>query len=154
MKKLLLIVSLAYLTLGMQAQPPADTIPTYPSGATYTHSSGTSTITDNYSSSTQYYNVIQCTGGTLTMNGCTITKTGDATVSTLVNNGTINRNGYTLTVSGTTSGSGVINETTGIETIRHNQSLSGRTAYTVGGRLASAGTKGIVIQDGKKVVIK
>ena len=24
-----------------------------------------------------YYNVIQCTGGTLTMNGCTITKTGD-----------------------------------------------------------------------------
>ena len=439
MKKLLLIVSLAYLTLGMQAQPPADTTPTYPSGATYTHSSGTSTITDNYSSSTQYYNVIQCTGGTLTMNGCTITKTGDgsggdnssfygnnssiyagaasstnyqsttaasgakivinnvtvngsaqganaviatngatveidgitivnnnsvsrglhatyggiitasnvdittneatsstiatdrgggtvtvnggtatangsksaviystgtmsatsltgtsakgeiaviegdnsismtnctmtsgssergllmmqsgsgdasgvnpvmtitggsltttdtsapllevatcvtatctlsgvtvnagsgilmyvmadsqwstsgavgnlilddgeysgivkydtgytanvtvnsgavwnltgdATVSTLVNNGTINRNGYTLTVSGTTSGSGVINETTGIETIRHNQSLSGRTAYTVGGRLASAGTKGLVIQDGKKVVIK
>ena len=318
MKKLLLIVSLAYLTLGMQAQPPADTTPTYPSGATYTHSSGTSTITDNYSSSTQYYNVIQCTGGTLTMNGCTITKTGDgsggdnssfygnnssiyagaasstnyqsktaasgakivinnvtvngsaqganaviatngasgdasgvnpvmtitggsltttdtsapllevatcvtatctlsgvtvnagsgilmyvmadsqwstsgavgnlilddgeysgivkydtgytanvtvnsgavwnltgdATVSTLVNNGTINRNGYTLTVSGTTSGSGVINETTGIETIRHNQSLSGRTAYTVGGRLASADTKGIVIQDGKKVVIK
>jgi len=439
MKKLLLIVSLAYLTLGMQAQPPADTTPTCPSGATYTHSSGTSTITDNYSSSTQYYNVIQCTGGTLTMNGCTITKTGDgsggdnssfygnnssiyagaasstnyqsetaasgakivinnvtvngsaqganaviatngatveidgitivnnnsvsrglhatyggiitasnvdittneatsstiatdrgggtvtvnggtatangsksaviystgtmsatsltgtsakgeiaviegdnsismtnctmtsgssergllmmqsgsgdasgvypvmtitggsltttdtsapllevatcviatctlsgvtvnagsgilmyvmadsqwstsgaegnlilddgeysgivkydtgytanvtvnsgavwnltgdATVSTLVNNGTINRNGYTLTVSGTTSGSGVINETTGIETIRHNQTLSGRTTYTVGGRLASAGTKGIVIQDGKKVVIK
>lgn len=439
MKKLLLIVSLAYLTLGMQAQPPADTTPTYPSGATYTHSSGTSTITDNYSSSTQYYNVIQCTGGTLTMNGCTITKTGDgsggdnssfygnnssiyagaasstnyqsktaasgakivinnvtvngsaqganaviatngatveidgitivnnnsvsrglhatyggiitasnvnittneatsstiatdrgggtvtvnggtatangsksaviystgtmsatsltgtsakgeiaviegdnsismtnckmtsgssergllmmqsgsgdasgvypvmtitggsltttdtsapllevatcviatctlsgvtvnagsgilmyvmadsqwstsgaegnlilddgeysgivkydtgytanvtvnsgavwnltgdATVSTLVNNGTINRNGYTLTVSGTTSGSGVINETTGIETIRHDQTLSGRTTYTVGGRLASAGTKGIVIQDGKKVVIK
>ena len=41
------------------------------------HSSGTATITDDYSSSTQYYNVIQCTGGTLTMNGCTITKTGD-----------------------------------------------------------------------------
>ena len=77
MKKTLLIVAFAAITLGMQAQPPADTTPTYPSGATYTHSSGTATITDNYSSSTQYYNVIQCTGGTLTMNGCTITKTGD-----------------------------------------------------------------------------
>ena len=63
--------------IGMNAQPPADSTPTYPQGATYTHSSGTATITDDYSSSTQYYNVIQCTGGTLTMNGCTITKTGD-----------------------------------------------------------------------------
>ena len=63
--------------IGMNAQPPADSTPTYPKGATYTHTSGTATITDNYSSSTQYYNVIQCTGGTLTMNGCTITKTGD-----------------------------------------------------------------------------
>ena len=63
--------------IGMNAQPPADSTPTYPQGATYTHSSGTATITDSYSSSTQYYNVIQCTGGTLTMNGCTITKTGD-----------------------------------------------------------------------------
>ncbi len=63
--------------MNMQAQPPADSTPTYPKGATYTHTSGTATITDNYSSSTQYYNVIQCTGGTLTINGCTITKTGD-----------------------------------------------------------------------------
>jgi len=63
--------------LNIQAQPPADSTPTYPQGATYTHSSGTATIIDSYSSSTQYYNVIQCTGGTLTMNGCTITKTGD-----------------------------------------------------------------------------
>ena len=63
--------------IGMNAQPPADSTPTYPQGATYTHSSGTATITSDYSSSTQYYNVIQCTGGTLTMNGCTITKTGD-----------------------------------------------------------------------------
>ena len=50
---------------------------TYPQGATYTHSSGTATISDSYSSSTQYYNVIQCTDGTLTMNDCAITKTGD-----------------------------------------------------------------------------
>lgn len=53
------------------------TTATCPQGATYTHSSGTTTISDSYSSSTQYYNVIQCTGGTLTMSDCTITKTGD-----------------------------------------------------------------------------
>lgn len=77
MKKILLFVAVAMTALNMQAQPPADTTPTYPQGATYTHSSGTATITSDYSSSTQYYNVIQCTGGTLTMNGCTITKSGD-----------------------------------------------------------------------------
>ena len=77
MKKSLLLVAIAALSLNMQAQPPADRTPTYPQGATYTHSSGTATISDSYSSSTQYYNVIQCTGGTLTMSGCTITKTGD-----------------------------------------------------------------------------
>ena len=77
MKKIsTLFAAIAVATLSM-AQPPADSTPTYPQGATYTHSSGTATITDNYESSTQYYNVIQCTGGTLTMNGCTITKTGD-----------------------------------------------------------------------------
>ena len=77
MKKIsTLFAAIAVATLSM-AQPPADSTPTYPQGATYTHSSGTTTITDNYESSTQYYNVIQCTGGTLTMNGCTITKTGD-----------------------------------------------------------------------------
>jgi hypothetical protein len=77
MKKSLLLVAIAALSLNMQAQPPSDSSPKYPSGATYTHSSGTATISDSYSSSTQYYNVIQCTDGTLTMNSCTITKTGD-----------------------------------------------------------------------------
>ncbi len=77
MKKSLLLVALAALTLNMQAQPPADSTPTYPQGATYKHSSGTATLTDNYECSTQYYNVIQCTGGTLTLNGSTLTKTGD-----------------------------------------------------------------------------
>ena len=57
--------------------PGSDSSAKYPQGATYTHSSGTATISDSYSSSTQYYNVIQCTGGTLTMNNCVITKTGD-----------------------------------------------------------------------------
>lgn len=78
MKKILLpMMAIVATVINMQAQPPADNTPTYPQGATYTHSSGTATITSDYSSSTQYYNVIQCTGGTLTMNGCTITKTGD-----------------------------------------------------------------------------
>lgn len=71
-----LIAAIAVTTLSM-AQPPADTSSTYPQGATYTHTSGTTTISDSYSCSTQYYNVIQCSGGTLTMNSCTITKTGD-----------------------------------------------------------------------------
>lgn len=78
MKKILLpMMAIVATVINMQAQPPADNTPTYPQGATYSHSSGTATITSDYSSSTQYYNVIQCTGGTLTMNGCTITKTGD-----------------------------------------------------------------------------
>ena len=45
MKKTLLLVAIAALSINMQAQPPADSTPTYPSGATYTHSSGTATIT-------------------------------------------------------------------------------------------------------------
>ncbi len=77
MKKSLFLVALAALTLNMQAQPPADSTPTYPQGATYKHTSGTATLTESYSCSTQYYNVIQCTGGTLTLTGSTLTKTGD-----------------------------------------------------------------------------
>ncbi len=78
MKKSLLIVALAAITLNMQAQPPADTSSTYPTGATYIHSSGTTTLEGQaYTNSTQYENVIQVTGGTLTLNNCTYEKTGD-----------------------------------------------------------------------------
>ena len=206
MKKIsTLFAAIAVATLSM-AQPPADSTPTYPQGATYTHSSGTKTITDNYESSTQYYNVIQCTGGTLTMNGCTITKTGDGSqgdnssfygnnssiyagaasstnyqsttaasgakiviknvtvnsgavwnltantsIGTLVNNGTINTNGYTLTTT-STSGSGTINTTTGISEIVNSKSSNSQSVYTLDGRRANASTKGIVIQNGKKVI--
>ena len=75
-KTFALIAAMAAVTISM-AQPPADTSSKYPQGATYKHTSGTATISDSYSCSTQYYNVIQCSGGTLTMNDCTITKTGD-----------------------------------------------------------------------------
>ena len=79
MKKTLLLVALSAFTLGIVAQPPADSTPTYPSGATYTLSDG-STVTktgESLESSTQYYNVVQVTKGTLTLTNCTFTKSGD-----------------------------------------------------------------------------
>lgn len=79
--------------------------------------------------------------------------TGNATVSNLVNNGTINKNGYMLTYS-SLSGSGTINEATGIEEVRNLVSDGRCEIYTLDGRRANASTKGIVIQDGKKVVKK
>ena len=195
--------------LNIQAQPPADSTPTYPQGATYMHSSGTATIIDSYSSSTQYYNVIQCTGGTLTMNGCTITKTGDGSGggTVTVNGGTATANGSKSAViystgtmsatdlvgtsakgeiaviegdnsiamtnctmtsgssergllmmqsgSGDASGSGTINETTGIEMVNGSQLMvTGSDRYDMLGRRVNDNYKGIVIQKGKKVVIK
>ena len=79
--------------------------------------------------------------------------TGNATVTKLVNNGTINKNGYTLTYS-SLSGSGTINETTGIEKVKSRGSDGRGDFYTLDGRRADASVKGIVIQDGKKVVKK
>ncbi len=79
--------------------------------------------------------------------------TGNATVSKLVNNGTINKNGYMLTYS-SLSGSGTINEATGIEEVRKLVSDGRCEIYTLDGSRANASTKGIVIQDGKKVVKK
>ncbi len=79
MKKSLLIMALAAITLNMQAQPPADSTPTYPSGATYTLSDG-NTVTktgETLECSTQYYNVVQVTNGTLKLTNCTFSKTGD-----------------------------------------------------------------------------
>ncbi len=79
MKKSLLLVALAAVTLNMQAQPPADTTPTYPYGATYVLSDG-STVTktgETLTSSTQYYNVVQVSNGTLNLTNCTFTKSGD-----------------------------------------------------------------------------
>lgn len=76
---LLLPAALGLTLLNAQAQPPADTSPSSPSGATYTLSDG-STVTktgETLTSSTQYYNVVQVTNGTLNLNNCTFTKTGD-----------------------------------------------------------------------------
>lgn len=79
--------------------------------------------------------------------------TGNCYVTTLTNNGTINTNGYTLTTT-STSGSGTINTTTGIEKVQNSKLKVQSECYTLDGRRADAFTKGIFIQNGKKVVIK
>jgi len=79
MKKFLLLLTVMVLTLNMQAQPPADSTPTYPSGATYKLSDG-STVTktgETLECTTQYYNVVQVTNGTLNLTNCTFVKSGD-----------------------------------------------------------------------------
>ena len=78
MKRLLTtFVLLAMVAIGMNAQPPSDSSPKYPQGATKQYSNGTNTLTEDVDCSTQYYNAVQVSGGTLTMTGCNITKTGD-----------------------------------------------------------------------------
>ncbi len=77
MKKSLLFVALTAFALNMQAQP-EDSTPTYPSGATYKLSNG-STVTktdETLESSIQYYNVVQVSNGTLNLVNCTFSKTG------------------------------------------------------------------------------
>ena len=80
MKKSLFFFALALcFSASLLAQPPGDTSPTYPQGATYTLSNG-STVTktdESLSCSTQYYNVVQVSNGTLYLNNCTYSKTGD-----------------------------------------------------------------------------
>ncbi len=79
MKKLFVLMVILTTTFGIHAQPPSDDSPTSPKGATYSLSNG-STVTKNseaLSSSTQYYNVVQVTNGTLNLDSCTFSKTGD-----------------------------------------------------------------------------
>ncbi|MCR4964754.1 MAG: hypothetical protein K6A41_03780 [Bacteroidales bacterium] len=120
-KQFLLILMLIGISFCAIAQPPSDDSPTYPSGATYTLSDG-STVTktnETLSSSTQYYNVVQVSNGTLNLNNCTVTKTGDGSSgdnsSFYGNNSTIyagsaSSSGYSSTSSATNA---VINITGG-----------------------------------------
>ena len=84
--------------------------------------------------------------------GATWNLTADTSIGTLVNNGTINTNGYTLTYT-SKSGSGTINETTGIKTVKSEESKV-KSCYTLDGRIATDSMKGIIIQDGKKFIRK
>lgn len=79
--------------------------------------------------------------------GATWVLTGNAFVTTLVNNGTIKTNGYTLTAA-TQSGTGTV---TAIEAVAAENASANATAYDLGGRPVSVRNgKGIYIQNGKK----
>jgi len=86
MKKKLLLFSMTFCALALQAQPGGgggSSSQTTPSGATYTLSDG-STVTktsETLSSTTSDYNVVQVTSGTLTLESCALTKTGDTSSS-------------------------------------------------------------------------
>lgn len=80
MKRTILTALLAIaVSLSLMSQPPADSSPSSPSGATFSLSDG-STVTksgETLSSSTQYYNVVQVTNGTLNLIECNLSKSGD-----------------------------------------------------------------------------
>lgn len=113
MNRILLTCMAMAAAMGASAQPPSDSSPKYPSGATYTLSSG-STVTktgETLSSSTQYYNVVQVSNGTLNLVNCTFSKTGTGSSgdnsSFYGNNSTIYAGSASSTnYSSTTAGSG------------------------------------------------
>lgn len=85
-------------------------------------------------------------------NGAVWNLTGNSYVTTLVNDGTIITNGYTLSYK-TLNGSGIISETTGISEVRQDNS-DAAPSYTLDGRRADRTTKGIIIKNGKKTMIR
>ncbi len=142
MKKSLLLAALAALTLNMQAQPPADNSSTYPTGATYIHSSGTTTLSgQTYTNSTQYENVIQVSGGTLTLSNCTYTKTGDGSNG---DNSSFYGNNSTI-YAGSASSTGYQSTT----------SASGAKLIISGGTVTSSseGANGVIATNGATVVV-
>lgn len=84
-------------------------------------------------------------------NGGVWNLTANTAVTTLVNNGTINCNGYTLAYT-SYSGSGTISETTGINSVKLSSEDS--PAYTLDGRQVNGAVKGIIIRDGRKILVK
>lgn len=119
-KKTTLLAAFIIAAIFAMAQPPSDNTPTYPQGATYTLSNG-STVTktgESLSSSTQYYNVVQVSNGTLNLNNCTFSKTGDGSSgdnsSFYGNNSTIYAGAASSTnYQSTTAGSGAVINITG-----------------------------------------
>ena len=85
-------------------------------------------------------------------NGATWNLTANSYVTKLVNNGTINKNGYTLTC-GSQSGNGTINDTTAISAVKEEEDSDG-IAYTLNGHRAAKSSKGIIIKNGKKHIIR
>lgn len=81
-RKITATLMLLSASMAMMAQTRAsDSTPKAPQGATYALSDG-STVTKTaktISSETPYYNVVQVTKGSLTLDGCTLSKTGEGT---------------------------------------------------------------------------
>ncbi len=77
--------------------------------------------------------------------------TADTYVTTLVNNGTINRNGYTLSYD-SKSGSGTINETSAVSSLQAPS--ADVPAYTLSGLRVSDTTRGIIVKNGKLLLVK
>ncbi|MDO4217459.1 MAG: hypothetical protein Q4D03_04700 [Bacteroidales bacterium] len=112
MKKTSILFILMSIAICAIAQPPSDSSPYYPQGATYTLSNGSTTTlsSQSLSCSTQYYNVIQVSNGTLNLTGCTFTKTGDGSSgdnssfygnNSVVYAGSASSSGYSSTSSAT-----------------------------------------------------
>ena len=79
MKKFMLLFAMLTMSFAMMAQGPGGSSDTIPDGAYYTLSDG-STVTldgETLSTTSSDYNVVQVTSGNLTMNNCTINKSGD-----------------------------------------------------------------------------
>lgn len=79
MKRFTLFMAMITLGLRVMAQGPGGSTDTIPDGAAYILNDG-STITlsnETISTTTSDYNVVQVTSGDLTLNNCTITKSGD-----------------------------------------------------------------------------
>ena len=79
MKKLTFLFAMLMMGFATMAQGPGGSTDTIPDGAAYTLSNG-STITltgETISTTSSDYNVVQVTSGNLTLDNCTITKSGD-----------------------------------------------------------------------------
>ena len=165
-KKLLIIYAMLFIATAAIAQGPGGggSTDTIPDGAAYILNNGSSaTLTGETLSTTESdYNVVQVTNGNLTLNNCTISKTGDsnsndgdatsfyginsavdakgswtltgnACVDNLVNNGAIHTAGFTLTY-GSLSGSGTIDNGTGIGENTTEEPANDGKIYTLDGR--------------------
>lgn len=106
MKRFTLFMAMITLGLRVMAQGPGGSTDTIPDGAAYILNDG-STITlsnETISTTTSDYNVVQVTSGNLTLNNCTITKSGDTNSNdvTIVNQKSVSR-GLHATYEGITT---------------------------------------------------
>ncbi len=154
MRKFSILFVMLTLAVCAIAQPPSDDSPYYPQGATYTLSDGTTTTLtgQSLSSSTQYYNVIQVSNGTLNLNGCTFTKTGDGSSgdnssfygnNSVVYAGSASSTGYSSTTSATGAVINIVNCTIS------SSSQGANAVFATSG--ATINVEGVVINNANSV---